>query len=400
MEFMISYEFTPPQKKPGRHLVSTILLTAALCLTAGACDDDNSDAKTAATYGATPSDQSYYGSASPNRMPNMMPKMDAFSNPETQKIAESLGITTESYFKLTPETAKSATKSGLFAQLDEPLADIYFPSVMDYRDIIENAAKEAGVPPNILAILATIESAGVVRDQANNADAYGLVQVVPRYHFDKFAPYLPDNASYEDYRAAKAGDHSNVSLDEYVAVFSDPEINAGAGAAYLKECIDAAHTNFPALDKNSIAIYGWAAAAYNGGIGNMGRGFDDMPKESKMYVDHMARIVLDVEVALRLRDERMAPDEVLAAMQSEEMNARIYAFGEVYPELMTYNDAVDAGAGEIPSEEFASYRDEYLTLDEPLYTTPVTPGMRMWINSGGIGLFQQGSRNMSWTLDR
>ncbi len=316
-------------------------------------------------------------------------------------VADSLHITAGSYYKLTPEVVATVSDSGIFYHTTDHLAPIFFPAIHEHEDIIIEASNEFGVPPNMLASLASIESAGIT-EVRSGADAYGLVQVVPKYHFDKFVAYLPPEASLEDYNLARNGGSSVVPKETYVSVFTDVRNNTYAGAEYLAECIHSAEKHNPNTPK--VITYALAAAAYNGGVGNTSKGYGKMKLESQLYVNHIARILLDVETAFVLEKQGLNGDEILRAMQSQKMNAIGYA----YDKLPRGNDLKDyeEQAGWISklsdlSEAPAEFRNNVIRYYEKQvsqYTAPMTPGMRIWSCGGGDSLFLGDEANKNWRL--
>jgi len=326
-----------------------------------------------------------------------------FEHEAAQAVAAGLKITSGDYYKLSPEVRDEVSKSGLF-RTENKLAPVFFPEVTDKQKYLENAADHFGIPVNVFASLACIESAGIVSAESS-ADAYGVVQVVPAYHFDKFAAYLPDYASLDDYYDAKAGRGSDVSLEDYRKVFTNPEYNTLAGAEYFAECIASARKRYEDsdFDENNLVIYATAAAMYNGGQGGAGHGYDHMQVESQLYVNHVARILLDVETSLRLRQDGYSDGDILKAMKSKHMDAMAYSYDQQPRNPNTIDDykiqaAIIDGIKDMkqaPSEmsvPFFDYYDGRVTQ----YSTPMAPGLRIWFAGGGAGLFTSSDKNRAW----
>ncbi len=327
-----------------------------------------------------------------------------FIEEKAQQVANELCISSGVYYQLTPEAVSKVTESGLFRKSAD-LAPVFFPSILEYKDLIEKTAIKNDIPANVLATLASIESAGK-QDAESWVGAKGLVQVMPSFHFDKFAPFLPEGASYEDFTNATKGNYSKVSLEEYNSIFNNPEINLDAGAQFLKECIAVSRDANPALNPDSVVIYGIAASCYNGGAGTARGGYDNMPTESKLYVDHVARILLDVEMALRLKELGYKDSEVLGALKSEKMDALAYSYSLQDKSAGYYafkqNNLIFSTAS--PDEPDSSRLpagvwkpiEEYLSGNVEKYTTPMSPGLRIWFASGGRSLFMLSPENRSW----
>jgi soluble lytic murein transglycosylase-like protein len=146
---------------------------------------------------------------------------------------------------------------------DGVLSPVFTPEVDYWSRWILIWAAEAGVDPNLAATVMQIESCGDERARSV-AGALGLFQVMP-YHF----------ASGED---------------PY-----DPSTNARRGLAYLRRALEAADGD-PRL----------ALAAYNGGIGVIGRHESAWPAETRRYAfwgsGIYAEAVSGAQVSLRLQE--------------------------------------------------------------------------------------------------
>jgi len=331
-----------------------------------------------------------------------------FSDYGARKVANQLCISSGTYYQLTSEAVEKVSESGLYRTSGE-LAPIFFPSILEHKDLIENAAAKNEIPANVLATLASIESAGLT-DAQSPAGAKGLVQVMPSFHFDKFAPYLPDTASYQDFINATKGLPSSVSLNDYNNVFNNPEINLNAGAQFFKECISVAQDANPNLNPDSVVVYGIAAACYNGGAGTARAGYDNMPTESKLYVDHVARILLDVELALKLKEEGYNDSEILKSLKSESMDALAYAYSQEMEKAVDYTEIKSDNlifstvnperlSDTIAYSDVKDNADSYSLGRVAKYTTPMAPGLRIWFASGGKDLFMKSAENLNWQIN-
>lgn len=337
-----------------------------------------------------------------------------FENPAAEIVAKELHITPATYFVVTPETVKAMT-NGRFMRHDK-LLPTFAPGVRRYEQELTAAAEATNLPVNFLAAITTIESAG--DDTARSgADAFGLVQVVPRYHIDGFIQYgyLPKNASYQDYQNAQAGKKSLINVSEYQKAFVDPLASLTVGAAYLRDCLDSAQAAHPELDPDSPVVYAWAASGYNGGIALTEADFSSMPQESQLYVNHVIRILMDVEIAARLSEQGMADGDVVKALWSNEMNARAYAYGqladkvadydyrahlltEVEPGLPDHSSDPKTDVGEAAHKAYEDYLHNRADVPTPnrLYSIPASPGLRIWLEGGGASLFDRVQANADW----
>lgn len=121
------------------------------------------------------------------------------------------------------------------------LASFFRPEVLHWRDSILRWSAEAGVDPNLAAVVMQIESCGDPLARSHSG-AMGLFQVMP-FHF-------------------RSGD------DPY-----DPDTNALRGLAYLARSMQAASGDARL-----------ALAGYNGGTGVIPRGEYNWPAETQRYV--------------------------------------------------------------------------------------------------------------------
>jgi hypothetical protein len=131
-----------------------------------------------------------------------------------------------------------------------------------------------------------------------------------------------------------------------------------------------------------------------------------MPTESKLYVDHVARILLDVELALKLKNSGYSDNQVLQALKSETMDGLAYAYSlenksAGYSDFKSDNLIFSALNPESLSDTIAysdvkNNIDSYYKGNATKYTTPMSPGLRIWFASGGKGLFVLSPENLSW----
>lgn len=195
--------------------------------------------------------------------------------------------------------------------------------------------------------------------------------------------------------------------NERAEALTDVTLNTRVSANFLRELIDGVRTANPELPEP--VVYARAAASYNGGPANASRDFSDFALESKLYVNHKIRITLDIAIAHELRQAGLDNDEILRAMQSNELNARAFAYSN-YPrgewddyEYSAYLCSLPQpgvnqetqqpeSGGQTVNNDYRSY------LQSPSYSTPATGGLRIWLSGGGSGLFLQSEENANWTI--
>lgn len=392
-------ELNLDQSMPSRRDVLRALVAGVASTALYGCADDE---PTRNQGEATPSDfagvdDPLCDTGHPNKIDDFTEVPSSFSNSSAEKVAENLSIDPGSYFVLNPGAIKEVNASGNFRKLDW-IAPIFPPAVMKHEDSIIAAATEFGVPASIMATLATIESAGNTK-ASSGANAHGIVQVVPKYHQDRI-----DELSGQSFG-------SDAERSMYLQ--ENPDQCLRIGASYYAECVETARREKPFLNPDSMVIFARAAAAYNGGPANAGRQFEDLPLESKLYVNHVARLTLDIEIASHLEAAGADTDEILRAMQSAEINARAKAydgFKRGSKDFALYEKSaalcatpvpgVDIESGEIVDQQiYDDYRNYLRTCgDEPFYTAPAVPGLRIWLAGGGDSLFLAVPENAAWKL--
>jgi peptidoglycan lytic transglycosylase len=156
---------------------------------------------------------------------------------------------------------------GLVGKVDDAIQELTLP--LRHEDIIRQEAAQWDVEPALVAGMIYAESH--FRDQTSHADARGLMQITP------------DTARF----IARKSRGTEFVLDD----LSDPDVNIAYGTFYMRYLLDQ-------LDQNEVA----ALAAYNAGLGNVGKwGGADLRledigfEETRNYVEQ----VLDKRQAYR-----------------------------------------------------------------------------------------------------
>ena len=343
-----------------------------------------------------------------------------FTDPKAEKIAINLKVDPSVYYKVTAQTVSAIASQNAYLD-DNHLLPVLPPGIQKEAAHLEAASASSGVPVNVLGTLATIESSGLTTAHSG-ADAYGLMQVVPSYHLQRYVKhgFLPVTATYADYKLAETNGLSLIPRSTYESVLGDPANSAIIGAEIYAENLATARKQESKLDPESPVIYARAAAEYNGGPALAGKPFKDFLLESQLYVNHVIRITIDLEVAARLRANGMKDHDILKAMQSPEMNARAYAYSKYLRggsfdsyELSAHYcgypmPGVDPSLGKPIDSVAANIEASYLAYragtaeikngKNNRYTIPATPGLRIWLAGGGIGLFRQVPDNANWRL--
>jgi len=147
-----------------------------------------------------------------------------------------------SKYQPTGASARTAGQDGLSPGVDasNTMADTDRSRLRQYKDLFLNAAKQYGLPPAVLAAIASRESrAGAALDSnglGDNGNGFGLMQVDKRYHTPAGGPY------------------SQGHVNQAAEILKD----------YL-QAVQAKHPDWPAEQQLRGAI-----VAYNSGVDNVG----------------------------------------------------------------------------------------------------------------------------------
>lgn len=307
---------------------------------------------------------------------------DMFSEKEANDVAKQSGLSAESFFKF-----DKVPFSKINAFQEKDLYPIYPPSVLEYKKVIYNLSDEFHIPPNVIATVMTIESGGDPK-AGSFAGAIGLFQPLA----DKFPASI----------------HAIPNPDARLAAMQDPLTNGRAGMRYFQACLEVARSENANLSPTDARVYAKAMIFYNAGYGRAHIRFDHLPDESKFYGDHFIRFALTAEIAKGLRDKGKDDKSIVRALSSREVDARSYALrqfhdknGGVYPysyltEALKLLGNTDFGTPRAPVNTSLGFQldiDYKAYLANPTYTTPANPGLRIWLNLGGIGLFGRHQKN-------
>lgn len=135
---------------------------------------------------------------------------------------------------------------------DAPLAPLFTPTVDYWAPAIYRWAQQHQLNPNLIATVIQIESCGHPYIESP-AQAQGLFQVVPLYHFE-------------------AGENQ-----------LDIETNAQAGLAHLQQCLSASRDMNADGVPDQDADVGLTLVCYNGGFGAMYTSPSNWVQESQAY---------------------------------------------------------------------------------------------------------------------
>ncbi len=271
------------------------------------------------------------------------------------------------------------------AHMSQELYPVYPPTVLirERRKLIYDLSDQFNVPPNIIATLMTIESAGI-EQQNSPAGAQGLFQVMP----ENFPANIRNNPNE----------------------MHDPYINGRVAMKYLvDDCLPAARrfTGPLGFGPNSVATWRRVAACYNAGPSGGVQNHEDLDDETKKYADYFARFTVDMQMAQYLRAKGFSDKDITAKLNSMEIVARANAIGsaiyrhrddweyyqEILKEVSKPVPGVD-GNGRFTNFGYLFYKD-YTEFKKQNKNDilPASLAMQVWINSGGARMLFKDKRN-------
>ncbi len=170
------------------------------------------------------------------------------------------------------------------------------PAVYDYEDLIGEESQKVGIDKDFVLAYINAESEGNRKAVSPNVGALGLGQLMPQYNIEKMVElgYLPQSASWEDYKKAEEDEASKLSLAEYKKAFFNPEANIKVSLDNYKWILGSIHKNHPDREFNDLRSHVQAAAKYN--QGHFEKTFGEYPDETKKY---MVKIGME-EIRLKL----------------------------------------------------------------------------------------------------
>ncbi len=321
-----------------------------------------------------------------------------FADAEANKVAVKKGIHPGNYMIFDEITLEKLT--GLAGS---DLLPVFPPSVISKMDTIKKLSDETGIPPNVIAGIMSIESGGNERAQSNlhlsiRERAQGACQVMP-LHF-----------------IAKYGDGILRTPEKMLDLYTGCKL----GMDFLAELVEKARKELPQYPENSGQVWGRAFVGYNGGGSSIPLHFSSLAEESKFYGDNAVRLLLDAEIAAGLRNKGYSDSEIVKAMKSAEVDARVYALNHYISDIRGRNGMVGYGEyhsglrllstpfigqeaqtpKEMRSAEFLQMHYEYFLANPDavfagypyfMFEFPLSPGFRIFASLGGVKLLDDAS---------
>lgn len=319
---------------------------------------------------------------------------EPFDDVDANHVTKEKGITAGDFF-----VVRADLMPKMKAFLNNELYPIYPPAIFAYKDLIYAASAEHNVPPNIIATIMTIESAGQ-REAESGAGAQGLFQIMP--------------PNYE-------GDGVTEQM------IRQPATNIRYGMRVYNYFLGEARKQYEhKLPENDPRLFARALMGYNGG--NSAIEYERPPsrgyEESWFYGDHVIRMIATMEIADGLRSMHFSDQEIMRKMQSDEISGRAHALGEFHNRSLEEGrgyslDAYERQTGflaaptpwEVIDLTFSREERTRMKADYEQYRNnptsrlpyPASPGLRIWMHLGGRGLVEQEPKNTAidawYTID-
>lgn len=301
---------------------------------------------------------------------------ELFNDPLANETAKERGISVDSFLNFSRVNFEN-----MRAMESDQLFPIFPPSVIDNKKLIYSMSDQYNVPPNIIASLVSIESAG--NPHAEQEGAQGLFQVLP-YHFQE--------AGYYDLQTMRT-----------------PEVNAKIGMEYFtKECISKAENYGELVDPRVAAV---AFIGYSAGPEAIRENidFENLPEKSKFMGDHYIRFALTAELAEGLRQAGKSDVDIVKGLSSVDIDGRAFALSQLinakggnytYTEYVNMLNALSFPGSGASSYDATIRNSYYPYVMNPFYKYPASPGLRFWLTMGGEDLYNQDKRNTdprAWT---
>lgn len=283
----------------------------------------------------------------PTRFPAVTPTPTVTAVSRVSATAEAVRPVAETPLFVDKDANEAARKRGIHAGVffrvpesvvvqlsafkDQQLHAIFPPAVMARKQLIYDLSIEFGVPPNVIAALITIESFGF-QEAGSSAAAIGLFQPLD----DKFPQALQfiydSEGKIKDPEAARK-----------LKAKQEPYTNGRAGLSYfVNSCLPRARQEIERQRKEGgnpveAMLYVLAFSGYNAGCGVIGRPYEKLPVETRVYIDEMIRYLVNAEIAGDLRKMGKSDGEIVLALRSPEVDARSSAFYEYLERIKLEN---------------------------------------------------------------
>lgn len=309
-----------------------------------------------------------------------------FESAIANEIAKEKGIDTGTLLMLNSDVVNNLT-----AFKGNEILPIYFPEVIAKKDLIYKYADKYGVPPNIVATIMSIESAGDPT-AVSEANAQGLFQVMP----DNFTSHFGKELTPEQ--------------------MQDPETNATVAMEtfnYFLGLAREAHKD--KWNTDHPMMYVSALMGYN--AGNHAAKTDrveTIDDQARFYGDYAERFMMTAEIAQGLRDKEFSDAAIIKKLHSIHFDAIGDALTkyirnrdnttdmsyEEYRQVMQQLSSSDLYS--LPTEgvgaetntlgsELNTYIKNY--KENPRFKTPASVAERVWLGMGGSGLITDADAN-------
>lgn len=326
-------------------------------------------------------------------------RLPLFADPDAQEYARNNGIHAGNFF-VPPDI-----HSDYWSQFDtlttvNKLLPLYPPAIMAYANQITVVANEYKLPPNVLATICSIESAGDEK-AISSTGAIGLAQVQD-WNFPPELQYKYDpsykGTGVDKYLHARKID----SFPEYTRKTREkenPYTNLRAAAKvldsarnYLLDHQDEDHRYTSGRDSR---LWHNVAMAYNGGLGAVTG--DNTPTETIQYGEHFLRFVQAGQVAGYLRDLGKSDSSIVYGLRSQEVDARAFSLqqkrqrairdGKPFDRFKAINLYKGTTTASLSFEDWNTYK--YYIDGKTKFDFPYGPHLRVWATLGGQRLLDR-----------
>lgn len=241
-----------------------------------------------------------------------------FSNKETEKISDSLGLKPRDFIYPTEPLINNIT--ALHDATDK--LPIFHPAINDITDSVEAITKilDWDVNPNIPLMLASIKSGG------NDTLPNGLFGVSQR---------MTDNYSEK---------YDQVYKDKFKDTAEANEVNIRYGLLAFKEKCDTAKEQLieeGIIDEQTMdhpEVYVRAVRMYNYGDQSGTRPLEDQSESEKILTFTVRSFMKTLELAHKLRTNGMIDYEIQGHIQSAEVNSRMWAITNALGQNISLDD--------------------------------------------------------------
>jgi len=327
---------------------------------------------------------------------HLLPGENFMTGTEANQIAKHLGITANSFFQFPtgeqfwqqPEILTAMSSETIFENYQSyDLPPVFPPSVLKWQAEIKQAVLQTYqrtgifVPPEVVAITMTAESSGlpgVNSPEAHISDiGIGLMQILKSNMTHILGEGYPENQLY------------------------DPGINVLVGTGMLADGIKAISSQSGSpqpKDINYGPFLAYVIAYYNGGPNATTMSIEELMQYqgyqgTVIYRDDAQRFLMSLAIANQLKLAGLTNKEIVDQMSSTQVDAMSYALNILL--IRSGNSAYNQILGEIANPQHLSEASQLVEeyQNNPTWSMPANPALRIFCKRGGDWLFLQSPEN-------